>query len=87
MENKHFVITVCLGNTNFRFECTTLNEAYAAIMDALQFLPPVYTDDYSSITKELDDAMEALVGLKNGTCQHYTGTRYNYGIRICDGEV
>ena len=83
MTDKHFEIHVLLGNTCFKFLCTTLNEAYSAICDILCNIIKPDLD----IGIELDRAMEALVDIKSRQRGCYNSSIYEYSVFIRDGEV
>lgn len=77
MKGKHFEISVKLGHHAFTFCCTTMSEAYDAIMDIAT----------SSVTDniDLDEVMEMLIKMKNGWMlahiDHY------WSIHVRNGEV
>lgn len=79
MDNKHFEITVVIEHIPFKWECTTMAEAYQAVSEIIGAFPS------DSPEGGMDAVMESLVNMKNGLSDAHFGRMYR--VRICDGEV
>ncbi|MFR9207655.1 MAG: hypothetical protein ACLVKR_04790 [Lachnospiraceae bacterium] len=73
---KHFKVCIAGGNHEFEYRCSSISDAYDAVLDATAAF---------EIPVELEDVMTALMNMKRA---NQTGAKW-YRIRVSveDGEV
>lgn len=76
MENKHFVIGLNADSHVFEFECSTIHEAYDAILDAAIAF---------GFTIDEDEIIEHLVEMKQDNSISYYESKWF--MRVADDEV